>query len=196
MVHMIHLCLGFGNIFAFSGLFIVELLPPLLKESKDLKKITITSLIIYGIYLIMGVIALLFLFPSITEISNTLSIYILARRVNFGDFIQRIDAVFILIWIISIFSYLAISMYFLLNTFKKITNIKHKKPMVFCFSAILFIISMLPSNISDIRFFENIFYRYASIVFVFFICSIILISAYIKKKRELKKGENSFEKAS
>ncbi len=190
------LYLVFGNIFAFSSLFIVELIPPLLKESKDLKKITIISLAIYAIYLIMGVIALLFLFPSITEISNTLSIYILARRVNFGDFIQRIDAVFILIWIISIFSYLAIVMHFILNTFKKITNIKHKSPMVFCFSSILFVISMLPSNVSDIRFFENEFYRYASIIFVFFICSAILVTAYIKKKRELKKGENSLEKAS
>ncbi len=188
--------LGLGNIFAFSSLFIIELIPPLLGESKDLKKIAIVSLIVYGIYLILGVIALLFLFPSITEISNTLSIYILARRVNFGDFIQRIDAVFILIWIISIFSYLSIVMYFILNTFKKITNIKHKKPMVFCFCSILFVISMIPSNISNIRFFENTFYRYASIIFVFFICSAILITGYIKKKRELKKGENSLEKAS
>ena len=181
------LSLAFGNIFAFSSLFIVELIPSLLGESKDLKKITIISLIIYGIYLILGVIALLFLFPSITEISNTLSIYILARRVNFGDFIQRIDAIFILIWIISIFSYLAIVMHFILNTFKKITNTKHKSPMVFCFSAFLFVISMIPSNVSNIRFFENQFYRYASIIFVFFICSVILITAYIKKKRELKK---------
>lgn len=193
---MKHLSLAFGNIFAFSSLFIVELIPSLLGESKDLKKITIISLIIYGIYLILGVIALLFLFPSITEISNTLSIYILARRVNFGDFIQRIDAIFILIWIISIFSYLAIVMHFILNTFKKITNTKHKSPMVFCFSAFLFVISMIPSNVSNIRFFENQFYRYASIIFVFFICSVILITAYIKKKRELKKGENSVEKAS
>ena len=190
------LSLAFGNIFAFSSLFIVELIPSLLGESKDLKKITIISLIIYGIYLILGVIALLFLFPSITEISNTLSIYILARRVNFGDFIQRIDAIFILIWIISIFSYLAIVMHFILNTFKKITNTKHKSPMVFCFSAFLFVISMIPSNVSNIRFFENKFYRYASIIFVFFICSVILITAYIKKKRELRKGESSVEKAS
>ena len=193
---MKHLSLAFGNIFAFSSLFIIELIPSLLGESKDLKKITIISLIIYGIYLILGVIALLFLFPSVTEISNTLSIYILARRVNFGDFIQRIDAIFILIWIISIFSYLAIAMHFILNTFKKITNIKHKSPMVFCFSAFLFVISMIPSNISNIRFFENQFYRYASIISVFFICSVILITAYIKKKRELKKGESSVEKAS
>ena len=43
---MKHLSLAFGNIFAFSSLFIIELIPSLLGESKDLKKITIISLII------------------------------------------------------------------------------------------------------------------------------------------------------
>lgn len=68
--------------------------------------------------------------------------------------------------------------------------------MVYCFSAFLFIIAMLPKNISDTTFFENTFYKYVSIIFVFFVCSVILLFAYIKKKRELKKGENSLEKTS
>lgn len=144
----------------------------------------------------MGVIALLLLIPSITEINNTLSIYILARKVSFGEFIQRIDAIFILIWVMSIFSYLAIVMHYILNSFKKITNIKHNQSMVFCFSALIFIISMIPSNIADVNYFESTFYKYASIIFVFFICFAILISAYIKKKYELRKGENSLEKTS
>lgn len=161
---------------------------------KRLKKIGLISLIIYVSYLLFGVIALLFLIPSITEINNTLSIYILARKVSFGDFIQRIDALFILIWVMSIFSYLAIVMHFILSTFKKIVNIKHESSMVYCFSAFLFLIAMIPKNIAEINFFESVFYKYVSIIFVFFICLVILICAYIKKKRELKKGENSFEK--
>ncbi len=152
-------------------------------------------MLIYVGYLLLGVIALLFSIPSIVEINNTLSIYILARNVSFGDFIQRIDAVFILIWVMSIFSYLAIVVYFILNTFKRVVNIKHEKSMIYSFSAILFIIAMLPRNISDTTYFESTFYKYVSIFFVFFVCSIILLFAYIKKKRELKKGENNLEKA-
>ncbi len=186
---------GLSNLFAFSSTFILALMMPLIGDGKRLKKIGIISLIIYFVYLMMGVIALLFIFPSITEINNTLSIYILTRNVNFGDFIQRIDAIFILFWIMSIFSYLAIVMYFLLNSFKKITNIKQEKAMVYGFSALMFIISMLPKNIADIKFFENTFYRYASIVFVFFLTMTILICAYFKKKRELKKGDLDIEKA-
>ena len=155
---------------------------------KRFRKICTISLAVYFGYLLLGVIALLFLIPSITEINNTLSIYILSRRINFGDFIQRIDAIFILIWVMSIFCYIAIAMNFSLESFKKMTNIKHKKGMIFCFSAILYIIALLPQSISDISIFEGTIYKYASIIVVFFVSMFILICAYFKKKKSERKG--------
>lgn len=136
----------------------------------------------------LGIIALLFLIPSIGEINNTLSIYILSRRVNFGSFIQRIDAVFILIWIMSIFNYLAITLHFSLDTFKRITNVKFEKALTFCFAAFGFTIALIPKTISDINLFERTYYKYASITFVFVVTMVILIWAYFKRKRSLKKG--------
>lgn len=169
-------------------MFIAPFLFPMINDGKRIKKVCSISLIVYFVYLLLGVIALLFLIPSITEINNTLSIYILSRRVNLGTFIQRIDAVFILIWIMSIFNYLAITMHYTLSTFKKITNIKHEGGMIFCFSALLYTISMLPKNISDISIFEGTIYKYVSIIFVFFITMAILIWAYFKKKKSMQKG--------
>lgn len=180
---------GLGNIFAFSSMFIAPFLIPYIGSGKNFKKAGIISIIIYSIYLILGIIALLFLIPSITEINNTLSIYILSRRVNFGQFIQRIDAIFILIWIMSIFNYLAITMHFTLSTFKRITNIKFERAMTYCFCAFLFTIALMPQTISDINIFERTAYKYLSIIFVFFITMLILIWAYFKKKRSLRKGE-------
>ena len=55
---------------------------------------------------------------------------------------------------------------------------------------------MIPRNISDVTIFESSFYKYISIAFVFFICMAILISGYIKKKLELKKGEKQLEETS
>lgn len=179
---------GLSNIFAFSSIFIAPFLIPYIGSGKNFRKAGLISIIVYSLYLILGVIALLFLIPSITEINNTLSIYILSRRVNFGQFIQRIDAIFILIWIMSIFNYLAITMHFTLSTFKKITNIKYERAMTFCFSAFLFVIALIPKTISDINLFERTTYKYASIIFVFFVTMIILFCAYFKRKRRLRKG--------
>lgn len=179
---------GLGNIFAFSSMFIAPFLMPYIGTGKKLRKAGLISLIIYSGYLLLGIIALLFLIPSITEINNTLSIYILSRRVSFGQFIQRIDAIFILIWIMSIFNYLAITMHFSLNSFKKITNVKFERAMTFCFAAFLYTIALIPRTISDINLFERTAYKYASIIFVFFITMIILFCAYFKKKKSLRKG--------
>lgn len=180
---------GFTNIFAFSSAIIIPFLIPYIGSGKELKKAGLLSLIVYAIYLILGIIALLFLLPSITEINNTLSIYILSRRANFGQFVRRIDAVFILIWIMSIFNYLAITMHFTLSSFKRVTHIKYEKAMVFFFSALLFTIALIPRTISDINAFERSFYKYASIGVVFVLTAIVLAFAYFKKKKRLKKGE-------
>ena len=181
--------LGLGNIFAFSSTIIAPFLIPYIGSGKNFKKASIISMLVYFVYLLLGVIALLFLIPSITEINNTLSIYILSRRINFGEFIQRIDAVFILIWIMSIFNYLAITMHFTLTTFKKMVNIKQKNGLVYCFAALLYVISLIPQTLSDVNFFDGTIYRYASIIFVFFITIIILGIAYFKKKKNLRKEQ-------
>ena len=65
--------------------------------------------------------------------------------------------------------------------------------MVYSFSAITFIIAMLPKTTTDINFFESTVYKYASIIFVFFISFTILICGYLKKKHELKKGDVGLE---
>lgn len=186
---MILLSQVFGNIFAFSSMFIAPFLMPFIGSGKKFRKIGAISMFVYFIYLIVGIISLLFLIPSITEVNSTLSIYILSRRTNFGNFIQRIDAVFILIWIMSIFNYLAITTHFALVSFKKITNIKHESGMIFCASAIIYVISLIPQSTSDVHLFNGTIYKYASIIFVFIISLIILLWAYLKKKRQIKKGE-------
>ncbi len=189
MVHQRHFYQGFGNIFAFSSALVVSFLFPYIGDSKRLKKIGAISISVYFIYLLLGVIALLFLIPSITEINNTLSVYILSRRVNFGTFIQRIDAVFILIWLMSIFNYLAITLNFSLSIFKRMTNIKFSKGMIFCFGSIIFAIALIPKTISDITIFESQVYKYISIIFVFFVSMLILVLAYFKKRKEKKRFE-------
>ncbi len=163
---------------------------PFLGSGKKLRKTSGIALIVYFVYLLLGIISLLFLIPSITEVNSTLSIYILSRRANFGSFIQRIDALFILIWIMSIFNYLAITTHFSLVSFKKIANIKYESGMAFCFAGIIYVISLIPKSTSDLHLFNGTIYKYVSIIFVFFITNFILLWAYIKKKKAIKKGES------
>ena len=185
---------GFTNIFAFSSALVITMVAPYINDGNRLRNISFISLIIYGLCILGGIVAMLFIMPSVDDMNNTLSIYILAKRVTIGNFIQSIDAVFILVWIMLIFIYISIIMHFILQSFQRIVPVKHSDSMIYSFSAITFIISMLPKTTTDINFFESTVYKYASIIFVFFISFTILICGYIKKKNELKKGDTKLEK--
>ena len=101
--------MGISNLFAFQGLLYILFLPPNLKDVTELKKITLLSVLFSALYLIISVAIILFLFDI--EVTDTLlmPLYSAVRYIEFGTFFQRLDSVFILIWIISFVSYLSIT---------------------------------------------------------------------------------------
>lgn len=174
---------GLSNIFSFSIIAYLLFLPPSLSKVKDFKKISIISVVISALYLLIAVVCLLLVFPFIFSTNEPISIYLLTRMIDFGRFFQRVDALFLLIWMISIFSYISISLHFLLYVFKKITNITNSKNMAYCFGAIFFGFSLMPKNIAQFNTFVDIFFKYTVILVIFIISFLILILANFKKKK-------------
>ena len=175
--------IGATNIFSFGGIILLYFIKPLLNDSANFKNISFTAIIISSIYLLLSVISLLLVIPMISSAESTLSIYLAAREVEFGNFFQRVDAIFILIWMLSIFSYFSIILSYILFIFKKIFNNKHSKPMVYCFSAFIFTLSLLPRDAVQINTMSDTVYKYLSLALVFGISFIILVLGVLKKNR-------------
>ena len=55
--------------------------------------------------------------------------------------------------------------------------------MIWCFSAILFAITILPRNVTQLKILENTLYRYFTLILVFGISLLIIILAYFKHKK-------------
>lgn len=174
---------GLGNIFAFGSIFYLYFLIPMLKEPSDFRKIGITSIILISIFILISIASLLFIFPQIVSSEGSMPIYLATREISLGRFINRADALFVLIWILAILSYLSILIAFVLNIFKKITNTKDTKPLSFCFGGLLLAVALIPQNVSQIKFAESTIYKYCVIIITFIICISILILANIKKRR-------------
>ena len=175
---------GFSNIFAFSGLGYLFLIMPYLNNCKQFKKISITCIIISSIYLLLSVLCLLLVLPYIAVTDETNSIYLLTRTLEFGRFFQRIDALFILLFIMSCLSYLTITLFLILDIFKKITNIKDSKAMSYCFSTLILGLALIPDNISIIRNINYTVLKDFILYFIFGFSTIVLILANIKKKKK------------
>lgn len=173
---------GTSNIYAFSGVDILFLLIPYLKNPKDFKKISLISIGISAIHLFLAVIASMFLVPSNLSFEPIFTVYFAARRISLGSFLERLDPLFIFIWIISIFSYLSIWIYFITNIFKKATKLKVTSPMTYAFATLIFSVALIITNAGQLINILSTLYKYVPLIFSFVLCFGILILAVIKKK--------------
>lgn len=157
---------------------------PMLKDYKKFKTISIISIITSSIYLLLSVASMLLVFSYVSGTDQTMAIYSLTRTIEYGRFFQRTDALFILIWILLVLSYLSIVIALCLNIFKKISNISNGKAMIFSFITIIFGVGLFAGNVADGKFIQETVYKYFNIGLVFVVSFIILLIANVKIRRK------------
>lgn len=173
---------GLLNLFSLYFIGYYYFLLPLLKNSYDYRKITLSSYIFSWIILFLTVLSISSVF-SMNDNSEPLnSLYFLARKIELGNFLQRLDALFILLWLVSVFAYLSISIFMVNRTLQKVTCVENEKMFTFPISSIFLGLCLLPFNAHISSFLESTVYRYTIIVLIFILCFIILILANIKFK--------------
>lgn len=176
--------LGLTNIGTFGGIAYIYFLPPLLKEPEKFKKISIISIIITGLFILLCVMTLLFMFSFFIDTDQIMPIFTSSRYIEFGNFFQRFESLFLLIWIIAFCCYLSIICKFATHIFKKLFNIKNITQVTYIFALLIFSISLLPKNYAVSHFFETYVYRYLRIIIVIALGLSVLIMANLKKKKE------------
>ena len=92
------------------------------------------------------------------------------------------DAAFIFLCVIGLISALNISLYFILEILKNITNLSDSKPLIFPCLLTSFGIALGLKQDSTLDFLENSLSKILFIVFTFVVPLIIFIGAIIKKK--------------
>ena len=168
---------GFSNIFAFGGLLYLYLIRPNLKNNVNYKKVGIISISLSGLFLLLSVASLLFLFPFLINGVNTLSVYMSTRV------IERTDALFIFVWLFAFISYLCVIIAYISKINQKNCNVKNLSIFIYLTGLLIFAASLIPSNTSVIRFAETVLYKNAALFIVFGYSFIILIIGYLKKKK-------------
>lgn len=178
--------LGILNLSSFGGLTYLYFLPPLLNEPEKMKKISLISIGVSAIYLILCVSIILFMFSSFIDINEISLLYSATRYVEFGKFLDRLESVFLLIWMIVFACYLSIVLKFVMTIFRKITNIQNKKPLIPIFGLLILAISLIPKNLGVSEFFENQIYPYMVLFIVIILGIGILVFANFKLKKSQK----------
>ena len=174
---------GLTNIFAFTGLAYLFLLPPFLKDKTDFKKVAIISIILTAIFLLLSILSLILSLPIITKSDEMLSIYLLTRMVDFGNFLERLDALFIFVWLLSLLASLSINIFFIISILKKVLNLQNESALASPIGLIIICGALLIKNYTQIKFLGDYVYRYGFIFLIFGFCLPVLLLAKLKYKR-------------
>ena len=155
------------------------------KKSTKFKKISILSVVLSSIYLILAVSIILFMFNFFMTTDEIIPLYSAATYIEFGTFFQRLESLFLLIWMIAFACYLSIVSKFSIHIFKKISNIKNIKPIIYPFCLTMFAIALVPKNYAISKFYETNIFPYFVLGLVFIGSFLILLFANWKKRRKV-----------
>ena len=173
---------GIGNLYSFGNIGILYFLPSYLKDVKKLKKISIISVVISSLYLILTLTCLLVMFPFTLKNNEIMPLYLASRYIEFGTFFQRVDSVFLFIWIWTMILHLSILLMFSIKVVQKISIIRNRNLIVYLSCIIIVAISIIPKNLVEINFFETNIYKYMVLFFILGAGIFILILANLKNK--------------
>ena len=171
---------GASNIFAYSGLAILYFIMPMLKDSKNFKKVSIVSTILVGILIVGSVSSLVLSFPFIENINEISSLYVESRDISYWQVFQRIDGLFVFSWILALLSYISVALFFIVTIFRKLTHAKKEFPVVLAFINIIYGVTLIPKSIETVRFLEEVVFKYANISLIIVTGLILMILANIK----------------
>ena len=174
---------GLTNIFAFNGLIVLFLVPPMLNDKKDLKKSSMIAVFIATILVILATASILLAFAFSTNISKISPLYMLLSNNEFGQYFQHPESLFVFTWILSFMSYLNISCMLSINILKKLTKVKNGKPFAILINIIILIVAIIPKNIMQVRELGTYISQYIGTPLAFIIFPIILAFANLKYKK-------------
>jgi spore germination protein KB len=178
-----------GGLYASS--LIIEILAlavilPFLNNPQKTKGVFLFSILLLAVFILIITLAMLTTFGP--ELATTLvfPLYSAVRLVHVGDFLERIDAIYIGIWILGMFMRVSFAYYLTVLGISQLLHLKDYKPIVFPTGTIMVsLTTLINTNIIDQK--EFLSYRifiWYSIFFILFIPSLLLLTAKIRKKGE------------
>ncbi|MDN5364298.1 MAG: spore germination protein [Eubacteriales bacterium] len=147
---------GLIKVALFGEGFILGLIPPYLRDQKDFSMIGYGSIILSGLTMTLTVFAYLLVFgmPSCIH-AGAYPLYQMARLIFYGRFIQRVDVLFIFIWVFSILFTLAFSLYGGAVVLAQYFNLETYRPLLFPVSLLTYAAVFLAPSFPVAEWLDN-----------------------------------------
>jgi len=155
---------------------------PLVYFSNQVKKIAYKSVLLSATIFLAVVLGYTLTFPAVVGEEPYLPLYMMARSVYLGRFLQRIEAIFVFFWVFSGYLWLSVVIYGFCRILKDYLNLPDYRPLILPTIAITLAVAFVPSSLPDAVLISHYTYKETGFVPVYGWPFLLLITAVIRKK--------------
>ncbi len=130
----------------FASFIILFLMVPFFKK-QHLKKVGFSYVIISGLLLLWSTLSFILVFPYELAVYKRIPIFQMARHIEFGNYVQRIESISVLISSICALVFLGVMFNFTIYVFAKSLDIRNSKPIILPIAIIIFSLAVLSKQI-------------------------------------------------
>ncbi|MFD0828540.1 GerAB/ArcD/ProY family transporter [Neobacillus sp. M.A.Huq-85] len=153
---MIRAVFTFTSIFTLPLIVLLMIFPISVTQVKKAEKNFFIAIFIAGVCLIILITLTILVLGPETSARQLYPSYTLARRINVGGFLQRIEAILAIMWLITIFFKMSIYFYAAVIGFVQTLNLKDYRPFTLPLGMILVTISFFSHpNVTHSAKFDN-----------------------------------------
>lgn len=131
----------------FSPLLILFFMVPFFRK-EQLKKIGYPAILVSGLLLTWSTLSYILVFPYEMATIKKIPIFQMARHIEFGNYIQRIESLIVLISSLSAALFLGVSFTFMIFITTKSLNLKHSKPIILPMAILVFALGTIVKRLN------------------------------------------------
>lgn len=177
---------GFFRASSYSEVVILAFLINSIHGVERFKKIGIISISLSGIIIAAAAFCSVMAFGYPQAGENVSDLFQIARVIYINRFFQRIESIFLFIWIMSSFVTVGTAFYMSLSIYCKVFHVENHRPLILPFSFLAFMVALEPKSLAEVTQRNISYIRTYSIFVVYFIPILVLLLAVILRKKGVK----------
>jgi len=174
---------------AFDTVIILAIIANSLQGLKYFKRIGLSCLLTAGAVFSICLVCILAAFQYTAGSEYISGMYHLSRIIFYSRFFQRVEAIFLFVWVFASVIAISAAFYIALSSYCRVFNITNQRPLLLPFLFLTFAFTSLPKNIAEIVDIHVRFIRGYSVFFIVLVPILVLLTAIIRGKKGGKANE-------
>lgn len=138
-----------ANLSIFAEIILLGMIAPLVRDREKVSRIGLISLVASMILYVGITILVIAVFNYAAAKKMIFPIFQLTRLISYGEFIQRVEAVFVFLWFFWAGIHLGGLFYGTVTSFAETFQIKNYRPLTLSIAVLVFTISLIPSSMTE-----------------------------------------------